>query len=208
MMPLMETIRAYLGWCPLKGSMQPDLPVRPGTTAAPGGRDGLLRTEPGWWNRHHNQLLVAAVVASAAAAALFILIEDVSGYPAVWIGLAMGAASTLGSLLSYRERYARVAAGEFVRANMTRRQRIVRYLRLPVASAIVIACMAYFVLGGMSGQILGFILSLPLIFWIWYGATILWERQHRTTLIAEIGSMYVLGTATQGEHGGEEPVWR
>jgi len=47
-MTLMETIRAYLGWCPMQASMRPDLAVRPAGTAAPGGQDGLFRAEPGW----------------------------------------------------------------------------------------------------------------------------------------------------------------
>ncbi len=209
MMPLMETIRAYLGWCPVRGSMRADLPVRPDvrTTAAPDGRDGIPRIEPGWWNRYHNQLLVAAVAVSAAVAAISILVEDASGFPVVWTGLAIGAGSALGLLLSYRERYARVAAGEFIGARRTRRQRIVRDLSLPVASIILVVCMAYFVLGGMFGQILGFMLGVSLICWASYGVTTLWERQHRTTLIAEKGSMYVLGTAMRGERG-EVSVWR
>ncbi len=208
MMPLVETIRAYLGWCPVAGSMRTDLAVRPATAAAPGGRDGIPGIEPGWWNHYHNQLLVAAVAVSSAAAALFILIEDGSGYPAAGTGLAIGAGSALGFLLSYRKQYARVAAGEFIEANMTRRQRIVRSLSVPVAAIILVICMAHFVLGGMFGQILGFMLGLSLIFWTWYGVTILWERQHQATLIAEIGSTYVLGTAMQGERGGEDPIWR
>ena len=34
-MSLVETIRAYLGWCPMQGAMRTNLPVRPGMTAAP-----------------------------------------------------------------------------------------------------------------------------------------------------------------------------
>jgi K+ transporter len=198
-MPLVETIRAYLGWCPMTGSIRRDLAVRPATTAAAGGRDCVLRTEPGWWKRHHNQLLVAAIAFSAAAAALFILFEDASGHLAMWTGLAVGVGALLGSLLSYRSRYARVAAGEFFRDNMTRRQRIVQYLRVPVASVLLAAGMAYFVLGGMFDRILGIVLGMCLICWTWYGLTILWERQHRTIMIAEWGSVYTLDTATEGE---------
>ena len=117
-MPLLETIRAYLGWCPLQASMRTDLAIRPAATAAAGGQDGPLRAEPGWWKRYHNQLLITAIAFSAAAAALFTLVEDAPpGYPAVWTGLAIGVGAALGFLLSYRKQYARVAAGEFRRDN-------------------------------------------------------------------------------------------
>ena len=209
MMPLLETIRAYLGWCPMRDSMRLDLAVRPATAAAPGGRDGPLRVRPGWWHRYHNQLLVAALAFSAAAAIAFLLVEDVWGYPAVGTGLAIGAGGALGFLLGYRKQYARVAAGEFIRANMSRRLRIARDLSWPVAFILLAVCMAYFVRSGMFGHILGFMLALSLMGWISYGVTILWERRHRTTLIAENGSMYTLDTAMQGECGGEEGVvWR
>ncbi len=199
MMPLMETIRAYLGWCPMMGSVRTDLNVRPATIAASGGQDGLFRTKPGWWQLHHNQLLVAAIAFSAATAALFILFEDASGHLAMWTGLVVSIGALLGSLLSYRSRYARVAAAEFHRDNMTRRQRIVQYLRVPVASVLLATCMAYFFLGGMFDRILGIVLGMCLICWTWYGLTILWERRHRAIMIAEWGSVYTLDTATEGE---------
>jgi len=202
-MTLMETIRAYLGWCPMQASMRPDLTVHPATAAAAGGQDGPLRVEPGWWKRYHNQLLITAAAFSAATAALFILVEDAAGYLAIWTGPAIGAGAALGFLLSYRKQYARVAAGEFRRDNMARRQRIIRYLSLPVASVLLAAVMAYFVLGGMFDRILGLMLGASLIFWTWYGITILWERRHQATLIAEFGSTYVLAAAAQ-----EETVWR
>ncbi|PKL56194.1 MAG: hypothetical protein CVV35_06080 [Methanomicrobiales archaeon HGW-Methanomicrobiales-6] len=198
-MPLMETIRAYLGWCPMQASMRPDLTVRPATAAAAGGQDGPLRVEPGWWKRYHNQLLITAVAFSAATAALVILFEDASGHLAMWTGLAVGVGALLGSLLSYRSRYARVAAGEFHRDNMTRRQRIVQYLRVPVASVLLATGMAYFVLGGMFDRILGIVLGMCLICWIWYGLTILWERRYKAIMIAEWGSVYTVDTATEGE---------
>jgi len=199
MLKVTGAIRRLMGWCPMTGSMRPELTMRPATAAVPGGRDGPLRTGPGWWRLHHNQLLVAAIACSAAAAALFILFEDASGHLAMWTGLAVGVGALLGSLLSYRSRYARVAAGEFHRDNMTRRQRIVQYLKAPVASVLIAACMAYLVLGGMFDRIPGLMLGASLIFWTWYGLTILWERQHQATLIAELGSTYVLGTTTEGE---------
>ncbi|PKL61590.1 MAG: hypothetical protein CVV31_10310 [Methanomicrobiales archaeon HGW-Methanomicrobiales-2] len=198
-MTLMETIRAYLGWCPMQASMRPDLKVRPVTAAAAGGQDGPLRVEPGWWHRYHNQLLVAALAASAAAAALFILVEDAFGHLAVWTGLAIGVGAALGFLLSYRKQYARVAAGEFVRANMTPGLRIVRRLSTPAAAVILVAVIGYFVLSDMPGWIVRFTLALSLFGWAQYGVTILWERRHRTTLIAEKGSMYALDKATEGE---------
>jgi len=195
----METIRAYLGWCPLQASMRTDLKVHPSTAVAAGGRDCVPRTEPGWWSRHHNQLLVAAVAASAATAALFILVEDATGYLTAWTGLAIGVGAALGILLSYRKQYARVAAGEFVRDNMTRRQRIIRYLSLPVASVLLVACMVYLVQDGTFDGIPGLMLGLSLIFWTWYGITILWEQQNRAIMIAEIGSTYILSTVAQEE---------
>jgi len=202
-MPLMETIRAYLGWCPMAGSMRTDPALRSMMTAAAGGRDGISRTGSGWWNRYHNQLLVAALVFSTAATAAYLLIEDASGYPAVWTGLAIGMGFTLGFLAGHQKQYARITAGEFIRANMTRRQRIVRDLSLPAATVLLAGCMAYFVRFGMFGQILGFLLGLSLAGWAQYGITLLWEQRHRTTLIAEKGSMYALDAVAEGEH-----VWR
>lgn len=199
MMPLLETIRAYLGWCPLQASMRTDLAVRSAAAAAAGGQDGPLRAEPGWWKRYHNQLLITAIAFSAAAAALFIFVEDAFGYPAVWTGPAIGVGAALGFLLSYRKQYARVAAGEFRRDNMTKRQRIIRYLSLPVASVLLAVVMAYFVLGGMFDRILGLMLGLSFIFWTLYGLTILWERRHKAIMIAEWGSVYTVDTATEGE---------
>jgi hypothetical protein len=199
MLKVTGAIRRLMGWCPMTGSMRPELTMRPATAAATGGQDGPFQAEPGWWRLHHNQLLVAALVASAAAAALFILFEDASGHLAMWTGLAVAVGALLGSLLSYRSRYARVAAGEFHRDNMTRRQRIVQYLRVPAASVLFVVGMAYFVLGGMFDRIPGLMLGICLICWTWYGLTILWERQNRATLIAEWGSVYTVDTATEGE---------
>jgi hypothetical protein len=144
-----------------------------------------------------------AVAFSAAAAIAFLLIEDAPGCPTMWTGLAIGAGGALGFLLGYRKQYARVAAGEFIRANMSRRLRIARDLSWPVALILSAAIMVLFVRNGMFGHILGFTLGLSLIGWVTYGITLLWERRYRTTLIAEKGSMYTLDTATEGEH-----VWR
>ena len=199
MLKVFGAIRRLMGWCPMAGSMRTDLAVRPATTAVPGGEGGISPTGPGWWHRYHNQLLVAAVAFSAAAAAAFLLIEDVPGHPTVWTGLAIGVGAFIGFLLGCRKQYARVAAGEFIRANMSRRLRIARDLSWPVAFILLAVCMAYFVRSGMFGQILGFMLALSLMGWISYGVTILWEWRHRTTLIAKNGSMYTLDTATEGE---------
>lgn len=199
-MTLLETIRAYLGWCPLQASMRPDLAVRPAATAAPGGQDGLFRAEPGWWRRYHNQLFTMALAASAATAAVYLLIGAELGYPDVWTGLAIGAGGALGFLLGHRKQYARVAAGEFIRANMSRRQRVIRDLDGPVALILSAAIMVLFVQNEMFGQIIGFMLAVSLIGWATYGITILWERRHHTTLIAEKGSMYTLDTTAEGEN--------
>lgn len=203
MMPLMETIRAYLGWCPMAGSMRTELAVRPVTTVAAGGRDCIPRTEPGWWNRYHNQLLVAAIAFSAAAVAAFLLVEDAPGYPTMWTGLGIGVGAVIGLLLGCRKQYARIAAGEFIRANMTPGLRIVRRLSMPMASILLVFCVAFFVREGLFGQVLALVLGLSLAGWASYGITVLWERRHSTTLIAEKGSMYTLDAAMQ-----EEPVWR
>jgi len=202
-MTLMETIRAYLGWCPMQASMRPDLAVRPAGTAAPGGQDGLFRAEPGWWRRYHNQLFTMALAASAATAAVYLLIGAELGYPDVWTGLAIGAGGALGFLLGHRKQYARVAAGEFIRANMSRWQRVIRNLGGPVALILSAVIMVLFIRNEMFGQIIGFMLAVSLIGWATYGITILWERRHRAIMIAEWGSVYTLDTATEGE-----PVWR
>ena len=198
-MSLVETIRAYLGWCPMAGPVRMDLPVRPGTVAAPGRREGALRVEPGWWNRYHNQILIAALAASAATAVVYFLIGDELGYPDVWTGLAIGAGGALGFLLGHRKQYARVAAGEFIRANMSRWQRVIRDLGGPVALILSAAIMVLFIRNEMFGQIIGFMLAVSLIGWATYSITLFWERGHCTTLIAEKGSMYTLDMAAEGE---------
>lgn len=200
MMPLLETIRAYLGWCPMMGAVRPDLTVRSGTAAAAGGQDGPLRAEPGWWRRYHNQLFTMALAASAATTAAYLLIGDELGYPDVWTGLAIGAGGALGFLLGHRKQYARVAAGEFIRANMSRWQRVIRDLGGPVALILSAAIMVLFIRNKMFGQIIGFMLAVSLIGWATYGITILWERRHHITLIAEKGSMYTLDTIAEGEN--------
>ncbi len=200
MMPLLETIRAYLGWCPAAGAVQAELAVRSAAAAAAGGQDGLFRAEPGWWRRYHNQLFTMALAASAATAAGYLLIGDELGYPDVWTGLAIGAGGALGFLLGHRKQYARVAAGEFIRANMSRWQRVIRNLGGPVALILSAAIMVLFIRNEMFGQIIGFMLAVSLIGWATYGITILWERRHHTTLIAEKGSMYTLDTTAEGEN--------
>jgi len=199
-MTLLETIRAYLGWCPMTGSMRLDLAVRPAIVAAPGGQDGTIQTPSGWWNRYHNRLLVAALGTSAAAVAALLLIGDTPGYLFVWGGLGFGVGWVIGFLFGHRKQYARIVAGEFIRANMTRRQRIIRDLNVPVAFVILVVFLAYLIQNDIFGQIIGFMLGLSLISWAAYGITILWERRHRTTLIAEKGSMYILDTTAEGEN--------
>lgn len=202
-MTLMETIRAYLGWCPMTGAVQAELAVRSAATAAPGGGDGVSPTRHEWWQRYHNQLLVAAVAFSSAAVAAFLLIEDAPGHPTIWTGIGIGVGALIGFLIGCRKQYARVVAGEFIEANMTKRQRIVRRLSMPVAAVLLAAGMAYLVLGGMFDRILGIVLGMCLICWTWYGLTILWERQYRAIMIAEWGSTYVLSAAAQ-----EGGAWR
>ncbi|MDD2473133.1 MULTISPECIES: hypothetical protein [unclassified Methanoculleus] len=120
------------------------------------------------------------------------------GIRSCW-GISIGAGAVLGFLLAYRKQYARIVAGEFIEANMTKRQRIVRRLSMPVATVLLVAFMGYFVLSGMPGWIIRFTLALSLVGWAQYGVTILWERGHCTTLIAEKGSMYTLDTTAEGE---------
>ncbi|MCC7565100.1 MAG: DUF1673 domain-containing protein [Methanomicrobiaceae archaeon] len=184
-MPLADTIRAYLGWCPAAGSMQanPALHLGAGTADASGGRDGIPEIDPGWWKRYHNQLLVMAVNMSLAAA-FFLLIEDASGYSTALRGIAVGTGVSLGLLLSLRKLYARIAAGEFVGARRTRRQRIARYIAVPALSLAVIGIVVYFALNGMCDTILALMLGVSLYSWAAYGFTLLWERQHRTAVHA------------------------
>jgi hypothetical protein len=206
-MSIMKTIRAYLGWCPVQGAMRTSLPVRPGIAAGHDCDTGWAgghrppRIGSGWWSRYHNQALITAAVFSAAEAAAFLLIEDAPGYPTVWTGFAIGAGAVIGFLLVYRKQYARVAAGEFIEADMTGGQRTIRRLSVPAAAVIFVAFMAFFVLSGMPGWIVRFMLALSLIAWALYGVTILWERENRKILIAEKGSMYAL----DAEYGGEVP---
>ena len=71
------------------------------------------------------------------------------------------------------------------------------------SAVLVAAGMAYLVLEGMFDRLLGLLLGVSLICWVWFGLTILWERRHRMIVIAEKGSMYTLDTAIQ-----EETLWR
>lgn len=200
MMSLVETLRAYLGWCPVAGSMRPEFPVRYAATAAPGGQDGPFRAEPGWWRRYHNQILIAALATSAATAILFLLIEDTPKYWAMLGGPGFGVGWAIGFLFGHWKQYARVAAGEFIRENMSRRLRIARDLSVPVAAVILAAFMAYYILEGQFGPILTLMLGLSLVGWATYGITLFWERGHCTTLIAKKGSMYTLDTTAEGEN--------
>ena len=193
-MSLLKTLQAYLGWCPMGGSMRPALAVQPGTAAVTGGRDGIT-PEVGWWNRYHNQLLIAALIASVAAAVAFLLVKDAPWYSAIFLGVGLGIGLALGFLLSHRKQYARIDAGEFIRATMSRRLRITRDLSLPVAIILFAGVMAYCILEGRLDQIFALMLALGIAFWAQYGFTLLWERRHRKTLIAEKGSMYTLDTA-------------
>lgn len=190
-MSLLETLQAYLGWCPMKGPMRSALTVQPETVAVPGGPDGITH-ELGWWNRYRNQLLVAALVTSIMTVVAFLLIKDAIWYPAIFLGIGLGMGMALGFLLCHRKQYARIDAGEFIRANMSRRLRITRDLSLPVATILFAGVMAYCILEGRIDQILALMLALGVAFWAQYGFTSLWERRHRKSLISEKGSMYTL----------------
>ena len=107
------------------------------------------------------------------------------------MGLAIGRERS-SLLLGCRKQYAQIAAGEFRRENMSRQLRITRELSVPVAFILLLALMAYLLQEGLFDQILGFMLGLSLAFWALYGITVLWERRHQATLIAEKGSMYVV----------------
>lgn len=193
-MSLRKAFQVYLGWCPMRDLMRPALTVQPRTAAAPGGQDGVT-PELGWWNRYHNQLLAAALIASVAAAVASLPVKDAPWYSAIFLGVGLGVGLALGFLLSHRKQYARIDAGEFIRATMSRRLRITRDLSLPVAIILFAGVMAYCVLEDRLDQIFALMLALGIAFWAQYGFTLLWERRHRKTLIAEKGSMYTLDTA-------------
>ncbi len=192
-------IRRLMGWCPIAGAMRTDLTVRPAATAAPDGGDGVPPTRHEWWQRYHNQLLVAAVAFSSAAVAAFLLIEDAPGHPTIGTGIGIGVGALIGFLIGCRKQYARVVAGEFIEANMTKRRRIVRRLSMPATAVLLVAVIGYFALSDMPGWIVRFMLTLSLFGWAQYGVTIFWEWRHRTTLIAEKGSMYAMNAAIQQE---------
>lgn len=203
MMSILKTIQAYLGWCPMAGSVRMDRAVRAATVAAPGGQGGDA-PELGWWNRYHNQLLVAALIASIATVAAFLLVGDTaSWYPAIFLGVGLGVGLAIGFLLGSGKQYAQIDAGKFIRANMSRRLRITRGLSLPVAIILLAIVVVYSIHEGWSDRIPALMLALGIAFWAQYGITILWERRHRTTLIAKKGSMYTLDTKAEGE-----PVWQ
>jgi len=111
------------------------------------------------------------------------------------LGVGLGIGLALGFLLSHRKQYARIDAGEFIRATMSRRLRITRDLSLPVAIILFAGVMAYCILEGRLDQIFALMLALGIAFWAQYGFTLLWERRHQKTLISEKGSMYTLDMA-------------
>ncbi len=200
-MSILKTLQAYLGWCPMEGQVRPVPLVQPRTVAAPAGGDGVI-PEHGWWNRYHNQLLIAALAASVATVATFLLVGDTAPwYPAIFLGVGIGAGLTIGFLISSGKQYAQVVAGEFIRANMTRRLRITRTLSLPVAIILLVVVVAYCIREGLLDRIPALMLALGIGFWAQYGLLIRWERRHQKTLIAKSGSMYALDTAMQGEEG-------
>ncbi|WP_301662779.1 DUF1673 family protein [Methanoculleus frigidifontis] len=208
-MPLTETIRAYLGWCPAARHVQASLPAHPefrtdDVPGGPGGPDGRAATDAGWRSRYHNQVLVPAVVLSAASATALLLIEETPGYPIVSTAIAIGVGSAIGFLISYQKWFGRVAAGEFVRIRGTGRQQIVRRVRalalsMPAFFVVLIAGVVGFALYGTVGQAPAFLLGGSLICWEQYCFTLIWERQHRAVLIAERGSLYTIETAVRAE---------
>ncbi len=212
-MPLTDTIRAYLGWCPAAGSMRVNRPVHPeaGTVDASAGRDEAPEIVHHWRSRYRNQLLVMAVTMSVAAATLFLLIEEVPGYYTV--GIAIGIGSGIGFLLSYQKRYARVAAGEFARARGTRAQRVIRYLTsltlfsVPASFVVIVAGVACFALLGLVGAIFAFSLGMSITWWALYCLTVFWERRHQTTLISDHGLMYTMDMVVHGDNRSEGGVW-
>lgn len=205
-LPLAETIRAYLGWCPAAREMQANRPVHPEfrTDGVSGGRGGRAAIDAGWWSRYRNRVLVSAVALSPAAAAVLILAEGVAGYPIVPTAIAIGVGSAIGFLISYRKWFGRVAAGEFVRVCGTGRERLIRRVRalalsMPAFFVVLVAAAGGFALSGMVGQALALVLGGSLICWTAYCFTLLWERQHRAVLIAERGSMYTVEMTIRGE---------
>ncbi|MFA5613331.1 MAG: DUF1673 family protein [Methanoculleus sp.] len=197
----MKTLQAYLGWCPMEGQVRPAPLVHPGMVAAPAGRDGVI-PEHGWWNRYHNQLLISALTASVATVVTFLLVGDTaSWYPAIFLGVGIGVGLTIGFLISSGKQYAQVVAGEFIRANMSRRLRITRTLSLPVAIVLFAIVVAHILREGWFDRIPALMLALGIGFWAQYGLLIRWERRHQKTLIAKKGSMYAQDTVMQGEGG-------
>lgn len=212
-MLLVDALKKYLSWCPRERSWVGNTVKEPGwrVTGETGGRDGVPPGRFGWWRQYHNQLLIMAVLVSAAAAALFLLVGEISGYHVVPVGIAIGTGSCIGFLLSYRKRYARVAAGEFVRAHRSRAQCIIRYMKsltfsVPASSGVIVAGVAFFALLGMLGQILGFMLGMSITCWTLYCITVFWEQSRHTILISEKGSMYTLSTTLPDEARAERPV--
>jgi len=216
-MLLVDALKKYLSWCLRERSWRGNRVKEPGwrVTGETDGLDGNTPGRFGWWRQYHNQLLIMAVLVSAAAMALFLLVGEISGYPVVPVGIAIVTGSGIGFLLSYRKRYARVAAGEFVRAHRvhwTRAQRIIQYMKsltfsVPVSSGVLIASVAYFALLGMLGPILGLLLGMSITCWILYCITVFWEQSRHTILISEKGSMYnTMGMAMPDEDRAERPV--
>ncbi|MCT8337850.1 hypothetical protein FKB36_10240 [Methanoculleus sp. Afa-1] len=187
----------------MAGSVRMDRVARAATVAAPGGQDGGT-PEFGWWNRYHNQLLVAALTASVATVAAFLLVGDTaSWYPAIFLGVGLGVGLAIGFLLGSGKQYAQIDAGKFIRANMSRRLRITQDLSLPAAIILLAIVIVYYIHAGWFDRLPALMLALGIAFWAQYGITILWERRHRTTLIAKKGSMYTLDTNAEGE-----PIWQ
>ncbi len=209
-MPLLQSIRAYLGWCPVAGPAQATPPVHPGfdTAGAPGGTDGPdeMAIPPGWWHRYHNQMLILAIAVSVATALLHLAIEEVPGRY-LSLGIFIGVGSGIGLWLGQRKRYGQVADGAFARPRGNREKRATRYIKsvaifsAPASFVLMAAGVACFVLLGMVWAVFAFLVGMSITWWNGFVITVVWERRHRMTLVADRGWMYAVDSAMPGDDG-------
>ena len=123
------------------------------------------------------------------------------------LGIAIGVASGIGFLLSCRKRYGQVAAGAFARPRGNRKERAGRYMKsltlfsAPASVVVIAAGVVCFILLGMVWAILVLLLGMSIMWWVYYCITVVWERGHRMTLVADRGWMYAVDSAMPGNAG-------
>jgi hypothetical protein len=176
-----ETIRWWLGWCPLERPMQTNMVMDPraGNNAEEGTAGGPAPSSA-WAEYVHNVLLGNAIGETLGTIGLFLLLAQFATITSIQVGIGIGVVSSLFLWPVLHRRYARMVAG----AAEDHTARLRRYAAGTVPAGIIIAVIAYFGVSGMFGLILAVFLGGTIFSWGSWLLTLLWERQHRQMVIA------------------------